>query len=127
MVDNGNENIKSKITEVFLNEPEYLNARQNHISGLIDLILSDEWQISYNTLRHQYTNYQQLDLDYQVESDKKIGDLCYRILKGYLSINAPYYTFTRTIFHRKIKLNISAVKKFGSEWCAFMGIATPIT
>ncbi|MFQ1893231.1 hypothetical protein ACK36D_07320 [Aeromonas veronii] len=126
-VDNGHENIKSKMTEVFLNEPEYLSARQSHISGLIDLILSDEWQTSYNILRHQYANYQQLNLDYQVPQDNKIGDLCHRILKGYLSINAPYYTFTRTVFYRRVRLNIAAVQKFGNEWCEFMGIALPIT
>ncbi|HHQ4471360.1 MULTISPECIES: HNH endonuclease [Aeromonas] len=126
-VDNGHENIKSKMTEVFLNEPEYLSERQSHISGLIDLILSDEWQTSYNILRHQYVNHPQLNLDYQVPQDNKIGDLCHRILKGYLSINSPYYTFTRTVFYRRVRLNIAAVKKFGNEWCVFMGIAPPTT
>lgn len=119
-------NIKVNKTADFLNEFDLLGARKDHLNKLNKLLMSIEWLTTFTTLRSNYLDYSNITLDFSNVEQDKIGDLCYRIAMGYLSVNKEYNIFIKRVLRINTGLSIPLIKKYMSEYCQFHGHPEPI-
>ncbi|MCF5760053.1 HNH endonuclease [Aeromonas veronii] len=118
-------NDKSNMTTIFLNDPECLGLRKEHWIRLNKMLISDEWLQVFYLIKTDYKNYLTISLDFTNDIDKKIGDFCYRIAVGYLSLNKAYNVFTSRIFYDNTGIELALIKKYCNEHCGHHHLPVP--
>lgn len=105
-------------TVEFLNEADILSERQAHWISLTNLVLDDRWLPTYSLLKQEYRDYQNITLNLANPTDRDIGDLCYRLLSGYLLKSSDYNRYIKTLFIQKFNIQIELIRQYANCYAA---------
>lgn len=125
-LDNSNQsNIKVAKTVEFLNASELVLDRSRHWHSFTNFLLSPEWSSVMLMIKNSYMNFTQIQLINNNRQDYLVGDFCYRIHNGYLSLNSPYNVFTKSVMPILTNLPIDLIKEYSRQFCINNNIAYP--
>ncbi|EGQ8928201.1 HNH endonuclease [Vibrio parahaemolyticus] len=118
-IDNSNNNTKVAKTVEFLNDTQFILDRNRHWNALTDFLMSEPWSETLRNIKHRYLNFSNITLDIvNNNTESLIGEFCYRIHKGYLSVNSPYNRFSNAVIPNRIRLPIALLKEYSSQYCS---------